>query len=49
MAKPIKLFQENTFVILSTMLGGITGSWPGAIVGRIVGLVLDNTINTYNK
>ncbi|MBI2110031.1 hypothetical protein HYT58_02565 [Candidatus Woesearchaeota archaeon] len=49
MAKPIKLFQENTFLILSSMVGGLAAGFGGAIIGGILGLVLDNTINIHNR
>lgn len=38
----IKIITENTFTILSTIVGGLTGSWPGAIIGGVVGVVIDN-------
>ena len=45
----IKILQENTFIILSTLVGALAAGWIGAIIMGFVGLVLDNFINPHNK
>lgn len=38
----IKFVKENPLTIILAVLGGLVGSWAGAIVGGLLGLVLDN-------
>lgn len=45
----IRLLQEHTFVILTTLVGALAAGWLGAIIMGVVGLVLDNTINPHHS
>ena len=40
----IKAIKENPMMLLMAILGGLVGSWGGAILGGFVGLIIDETL-----
>lgn len=40
-----KIIENNPLMIIGAILGGLVGSWTGALFGGFVGIILDSIFN----